>query len=159
MADITSSKYLAGPAGLSRGLDVATRLITLDVDFANDFTSAADADVIFLGQLPAGTTVLAGWMYQHTPATTTDSNTVKLALEDSGGNATDLTGTLADTAAAGTWTVATVTSVPFTCDEAHDITLVSAAGIRTTGKVQVQLVVIEGKATTFPSVVTRDVLG
>jgi hypothetical protein len=157
MADITSSKYLSGPAGLSRGMDAPVRVITLDVDFEKDFTSTADTDVIFLGELPAGTTVIAGWMYQVTPAATTDSNTVKLALEDKSDNATDLTSTLADTAAAGTWVVNAL-AAPFTCDEAHDVTLISAAGQRTDGKVQVQLIVVEGRAPTFPAQVDRNLL-
>lgn len=152
MANVPSRKRQT--TGLvSKGHNVPVRLITFDVDFADDFTMANATDVIQLGTLPAGTLVVAGWIKQVEAGT--GSGTLTLRLND--GTPAALTGTFASTAAAGTVGVSTL-AAPYVCDAVTEVDMLGATAVRTDGKAQVCLAVVEGFAPTFPAGADRDYL-
>ena len=150
MATIASTKRQT--AGLlSRGLDNPKRVVTFDVDFANDFTMGTATDVIQLGTLPAGTLVTAAAIRQKEAGT--GSGTVFVSV-----GSDDVTGTLTASAAAGTVGAPVADHVPLVTAAATEVTLTGATAVRTTGKAQVMLEVSEAFPVTFPRSVDRDVL-
>jgi len=153
MANVTSLKRQT--SGLvSKGHCAPVRLITFDVDFANDFTMANATDVVQLGSLPAGALVVAGWIKQVEAGTGT--GTVTLQLTDADASVL-LTGTHASTGAVGLVTPA-VNGTPYVADKVTEVELIGATAVRTSGKVQVCLAVVEGFPPTYPTSASRDYL-
>lgn len=140
-----------GTGALAAAPIAGARVIEVVVDLANDVTMANATDDIVVADLPGGTVVLAAGIEQIEAGTGTGTLAARAGT-------TALSGTLVATAAAGTVTTATAANSPSVVPLAGaTLNVLGATAVRTTGKIRVFAVVVEGtKSPAAPVVAARD---
>ena len=127
-----------GTGALAAAPIAGARVIEVVVDLANDVTMANATDDIVVADLPGGTVVLAAGIEQIEAGTGSGTLAARAGT-------TALSGTLVATAAAGTVTTATAANSPSVVPLAGaTLNVLGATAVRTTGKIRVFAVVVEG---------------
>lgn len=150
MATLNSTKRNTSGV-LDAGYKAFVRALDFVVDLSKDVTMTTATDVINLGALPAGATVVSMTVQQVVAGTGTGTLVGRVGT-------TALTGTLVSTDVAGTLAAPVAASLPTLVPLAGaELNLVGATAARVDGKVRV-VVIIAGADRTprDPSIVTRD---
>jgi hypothetical protein len=152
MATLNSAKRNTS-GQLDAGDKRFVRVIDHTIDLAVDATMGTATDDISLIALPAGATVLSVALQQVEVGTGTGTLVGRVG-------ATTLTGTLASTAPVGTFGGALTSVFPVVVPLAGaELNVLGATAVRTTGKVRVVVVLVEGDASPkIPVVAVRDVI-
>jgi len=152
MATLTSAKRNTS-GQLDNGDKRYARVIDTILDLSADATMGTATDDISLMTLAGGTMVLSLTVQQLVAGTGTGTLVGRV------GSVT-LTGTLASTDAVGTVSATVPAALPYTVPAAGaELNVLGATAVRTTGKVRVVAVVVEGdKSPRDPYVVARDVI-
>lgn len=139
---------------LDAGYKASPRVLDFNVDLASDVTMTTATDVIQLARLPEGAIIVGASIQQVEAGTGTGTLLAQIG-------STALTGTLLATAAAGT-VAATVPAAIATIVPVGgaEFSLLGATATRTTGKIRVVLLVVEGdRSPRKPGIVARDAIG
>lgn len=153
MAELNGLNYQSG-GGLSVGLGGTARVVERYVDFTNPANQlAAATDSLNLFGLPKGSAVLGAGMEQIVAGASGNTLAVRVGT-------VALSGTLASDAAVGTTTANADVSggAPVALAADGNINLISASGVRSTGKVRVWVSFQEAFRKEEPKLMTRDQL-
>jgi len=152
MATLTSAKRNTS-GQLDNGEKRYARVIDTILDLSADATMGTATDDISLATLAGGTMVLSLTVQQLVAGTGTGTLVGRVG-------AVTLTGVLASTDAVGTVAATVPAALPYTVPLAGaELNVLGATAVRTTGKVRVVAVVVEGdKSPRDPYVVARDVI-
>ena len=135
MANYDLSTYVSG-VPLVKPSQGQLRFAELYIDLTSDVTMTTATDTVDLWQFPKGTIVIGGIIEQITAGSA--GNTLQLRV-----GTTAITATLASDATAGTYAASAVSSLPVTVTTAADLNLLSASGVRVTGKIRIAVHFIE----------------
>ena len=123
---------------LDAGYKSFPRVLDFIVDMTKDVTMGTATDVINLGLLPNGATILAASIQQVVVGTGAGTLVVRAG-------STVLSGTLASTADVGTLADALPAAVPVILPVGPtELNLLGASGVRTTGMIRVICLLVEG---------------
>lgn len=138
---------------LEAGYKSFPRVLDFILDLAVDTTMGTATDDINLATIPGGATVLSVTVQQLETGTGTGTLVGRVG-------ATTVTGTLASTAAAGVVTATVPAALPLVVPAAGaELNVLGATAVRTTGKIRVTAVVVEGDRSPRQAVTTdRDAL-
>lgn len=137
MATLNSAKRNTSGL-LEAGYNRNVRVIDTVVDLSSDVTMGTATDDINLMTLPGGTVVVGVTVQQVAAGTGTGTLVGRVGT-------TTVTGTLASTDAAGTVAATVPAAIPLVVPAAGaELNLLGATAVRTTGKVRVVAVVVEG---------------
>lgn len=152
MATLNSAKRNTSGL-LEAGYNRTARVLDFILDLAADATMGTATDDINLATLPGGSVVLAVTVQQLEAGTGTGTLVGRV------GSVT-ATGTLASTDAAGTVAATVPAAIPLVVPAAGaELNVLGATAVRTTGKVRVVAVVVEGdRSPRQPEIVDRDTL-
>lgn len=152
MATLNSAKRNTSGL-LEAGHNRTARVLDFILDLAADATMGTATDDINLATLPGGSVVLAVTVQQLEAGTGTGTLVGRV------GSVT-ATGTLASTDAAGTVAATVPAAIPLVVPAAGaELNVLGATAVRTTGKVRVVAVVVEGdRSPRQPEIADRDTL-
>lgn len=152
MATLNSAKRNTSGL-LEAGYNRTARVLDFVLDLAADATMGTATDDINLATLPGGSVVLAVTVQQLEAGTGTGTLVGRV------GSVT-ATGTLASTDAAGTVAATVPAAIPLVVPAAGaELNVLGATAVRTTGKVRVVAVVVEGdRSPRQPEIADRDTL-
>ena len=138
---------------LDSGYKSYARVLDFTFNFAVDGTMTTATDDINLATLPAGAVILAASVQQLSVGTGTGTVVVRAG-------ATNLTGTLASTAAVGTVAATVPAAIPMIVPAGGaELNLLGATATRLDGEVRVVVVIAEGdRSPREPETVDRDTL-
>lgn len=136
---------------LDGGYKALVRTLDFVIDLSKDVTMASATDEINLAKLPGGAVVVAASIQQVEAGTGTGTLAARVGT-------TAVSGTLLATAAAGTVAGATAASLPAIVPVGGaDLNLLGATAVRTTGKIRVICVIVEGdREPRAPGIAARD---
>lgn len=139
-----------GTGALGAAPIAGARVIDVTVDMANDVTVGTTDDLV-VADLPGGTVVIAAGIEQIEAGSAGNTLAPRVGTQAVGG-------TLASNAAVGTITTLTSNELPRAVPAAGaTLNVLSASGSRTTGKIRVWAVVLEGtKDPATATAVVRD---
>ena len=152
MATLNSAKRNTSGL-LEAGYNRTARVLDFVLDLAADATMGTATDDINLATLPGGSVVLAVTVQQLEAGTGTGTLVGRV------GSVT-ATGTLASTDAAGTVAATVPAAIPLVVPAAGaELNVLGATAVRTTGKVRVVAVVVEGdRSPRVAEIADRDTL-
>lgn len=150
MATLNSAKRNTSGL-LEAGYNRTARVLDFVLDLGVDVTMGTATDDINLATLPGGSVVLAVTVQQLSAGTGSGTLVGRVG-------STTVTGTLASTDAAGTVAATVPAAVPLVVPAAGaELNLLGATATRTSGKVRVVAVVVEGdRSPREPGVVIRN---
>lgn len=154
MANYDLPTYTTGAGTAAKDIGAVARYTEVYIDLTSDVTMTTATDTVDLFQLPKSAIVLAGGLEQITAGDA--GNTLVLRV----GTVT-LSAALASDDAAGTVTATADVSGghPLILTAASDVNLLSASGVRTTGKIRAFIAWVEGKRVTGePGLAIRDAI-
>ena len=150
MATLNSAKRNTSGL-LEAGYNRSARVLDFTLDLGTDVTMGTATDDINLATLPGGSVVLAVTVQQLSAGTGSGTLVGRVG-------STTVTGTLASTDAAGTVAATVPAAIPLVVPAAGaELNLLGATATRTSGKVRVVAVVVEGdRSPREPGVVIRN---